>query len=95
MIKYIFTGFSAGITLDVLWWIFGKQIQDTWILKFLCWISTPVAIVFSKISGWPLEQESAIAVYIFAILITLPLLGIIIALLFRLIKNHLQFSNAK
>jgi hypothetical protein len=57
-------------------------------LKLLCIISTPVAILFSKISGWPLEQESAIMVYIFSILITLPLLGIIAGLLIAFIKKY-------
>jgi len=77
MKRYIFRGFLIGVILGLLWWIFGKYIQDTWVLKFSCFISQPVAIIISKISGWLIAQESGIVVYIFAILVTLPLLGCI------------------
>lgn len=88
MIRHILVGFLIGVGLDIIWWTFGEFIQDTSGLKFICFISTPVAIVFSKISGWPLHQESAIMVYIFSILITLPLLGIIGGLIIGLVKRH-------
>jgi hypothetical protein len=89
-LRYILIGFLAGMAFDMLWWFCGPYSWDSWVLKFLTVISTPVALIISKITGEPLMQESALMIYTYAIVITLPLLGIIIGSLiwkWKKIKN--------
>lgn len=76
-----------GLLLDVLFWFSGPYSNDSFITKFLWWISTPVAHILSWITGWPLKQEAGIALYVYAILITLPLLGLLLGLGFGIFRT--------
>lgn len=92
MRRPILIGLSFGLLLDVLYWNLGPYSWDNLILKFLVTISTPVAYVISGITGWPLQQEAAIAIYAWAIVITLPLLGLLIGLIYGVARRYRKSS---
>jgi hypothetical protein len=87
MIKHILLGFSIGLVLSCLWWFLGSYIQGTLVMDFLCFISTPIAVLISKISNEPLSQEMGIYIYCWSILITIPLVGSGLALLIYFFKK--------
>jgi hypothetical protein len=78
-------GFFLGIIIDILIWFCGPLPEDA--LEALCKISWPVAQIVSWITGWKFQQEEAIMIYIFAIPITLPLIGLFIGFLYVGIRN--------
>lgn len=93
ILRPILIGFSFGLLLDVLFWNLGPYSWDSWILNFLVYISSPVAHIIAWIKGWPLQQEAAIYCYTYAIVITLPLLGVILGIGFRLGQKRLKSNE--
>lgn len=93
LLRNTLPGLLIGILLDVLFWFGGPISYNSWITKFLWWVSTPVAHVLSWITGWPLQQESGLALYVYAILITLPLLGILIGITFGIVRKLINRRN--
>lgn len=90
MKRPILLGLTLGFLLNILFWNSGPYSADSGVLNFLVFISTPVAQLLSWISGWPLQQESAIYLYNIAILITLPLIGLLIGWLFAVVRARLN-----
>lgn len=83
-----FIGFLSGSLLAFVFFAFGSYLQDTFVLRFLCFIAEPMAKIISALSGWPLQQESAIMVYVLAIPSTLILLSTLIGLVIGFIKKR-------
>ena len=88
MYKTILKGFAIGIILSLLIWFLGKHLQGTPVLEFLIVISTPVAWLIAKITGWPLGHESGMMMMILSIIITPPLYGLIIGSVLGFIKKR-------
>ena len=81
-------GFLIGILFDVLMWFCGPltcDLRDT-----LVFVSTPVAYVVSWITGWEFRQEEAIMIYVVAIPITMPLIGITLGFVYSGVKSLVQ-----
>ncbi len=87
-------GFFLGIIIDVVLWFSGPFSHDSVLLKFLCVISTPVAHIVSWITGWSFHQESGIMLYVFAIPITIPLLGLLLGFLYTVVSNLINKSRS-
>jgi hypothetical protein len=95
-------GFLIGLFCSILWfisWFIPWQyddLWDTWLMHFIVWISTPVAHIVPAIMGWTLRQEAGLFIYsFFAIPITLPLFGLLIGILFKVIKNLIGKSRSE
>lgn len=85
-------GLSTGILLDIVLWLSGPFAYNSGLLKLLYIVSTPVAYIISWITGWTLHQEEGMLVYLFAIPITIPLLGLLAGLAYSGIKSMLNPS---
>lgn len=90
MRKAILIGFLAGVLLDVLFWFGGPYTWDSWVLKLVSFISTPVAWIVSWIKDWPLEQEAAIYCYAVASVISIPLFSIVLSVVISVMVRRFR-----
>jgi len=86
-------GFFLGIIIDIVIWFCGPLPDGA--LNALCKISYPVAQIVSWITGWEFKQEDAIMIYIFAIPITIPLIGLIIGSLYVVIRKRVTNKRVR
>ncbi len=86
-------GFLIGILFDVLMWFCGPltcDLRDT-----LVFVSTPVAYVVSWITGWEFRQEEAIMIYVVAIPITIPLIGMMAGFLYAILTGFFKRKRSQ
>lgn len=90
MLKSTLIGFGTGILLLAAFWMGGPYQWESWTLKLVVFIDTPIAYLISWIKGWPMEQEAAIYCYALSSVITIPLLGALVGLLVAIIKRQMR-----
>lgn len=89
----VLIGFLLGLLFDVLLWFCGPVTCD--FTDGLCYVSSPVAHVISWITGWKFQQEEGLLIYVLAVPITIPLLGICAGFLYAGIARFINRSRSE
>ena len=93
MLRPALLGFFLGILCDVTIWFFVPLGDNSGFSNFILTISTPAAHVVSWFTGSPMQQEAAILHYIFGVLLTFPVLGLLAGLIYGYARKYRQRTS--